>query len=291
MEVTAQLVKQLRVRTGVGMMECKRALDKCGGDIDAAIQDLRVSGRMKAEKKSSRTAAEGALALAQSADGSQALLLELNSETDFVAKDDGFLAFAQACAEAALSSGADEADALMAQSANGSALEEKRQELVSRLGENIQVRRLRRLEADGGELSCYLHGRRIGVLVAFEGEPALGRDLAMHIAALRPVCVGEADAPQDILAQERASLAAQARESGKPPEIVEKMISGRLRKYLSEITLLGQPFVRDADTTVGQLLKAQGATVRTFVRLEVGEGVEKNQENFAEEVRAQAERR
>lgn len=289
MEITAQLVKELRTRTGVGMMECKRALSECDGDIDAAIQHLRTSGQMKADKKSARTAAEGSLALAKSEDGTRALLLELNSETDFVAKDDGFLAFAQSCADAALTSGVEEVEALMGQSTDGSTFEETRQELVTRLGENIQVRRLQRLDADGGAIGCYLHGRKIGVLVAFEGEPELGRDLAMHIAASRPVCVGEDDVPEELLAQERAVLTAQAQESGKPPEIIEKMIAGRLRKYLSEITLLGQPFVRDPDTTVAKLLQSKGASVKAFVRLEVGEGIEKKQENFAEEVRAQAQ--
>ena len=290
MEITAQLVKELRTRTGVGMMECKRALNECGGDLDAAVQHLRTSGQLKADKKSARTAAEGSLALAKSADGAQALLLELNSETDFVAKDEGFLAFAQACAEAALSSDAAEVDALMGLSDNGKTFEEMRQELVARLGENIQVRRLQRLEAKGGVLGCYLHGRRIGVLVAFEGESALGRDLAMHIAASRPVCVDEADVPKDLLEKEREVLTAQAQDSGKPPEIIEKMIAGRLRKYLSEITLLGQPFVKNPDTTVAKLLKEKGAGVQKFVRLEVGEGIEKKQENFAEEVRAQAQK-
>lgn len=289
MEITAQLVKELRTRTGVGMMECKRALSECDGDIDAAIQHLRTSGQMKADKKSARTAAEGSLALAKSEDGARALLLELNSETDFVAKDDGFLAFAQSCADAALTSGVEEVEALMGQSTDGSTFEETRQELVTRLGENIQVRRLQRLDADGGAIGCYLHGRKIGVLVAFEGEPELGRDLAMHIAASRPVCVGEDDVPEELLEQERAVLTAQAQESGKPPEIIEKMIAGRLRKYLSEITLLGQPFVRDPDTTVAKLLQSKGASVKAFVRLEVGEGIEKKQENFAEEVRAQAQ--
>ena len=291
MKITARLVKELRARTGVGMMECKRALSECDGDITAAIQHLRASGRMKAGEKSSRTAAEGSLALAKSEDGDRALLLELNSETDFVAKEDGFLAFAQACADAALASGAEEVETLMGQPVAGGTVEAVRQELVARLGENIQVRRLRRLDADGGAIGCYLHGRRIGVLVAFEGEPELGRDLAMHIAASRPVCVGEDDVPEELLERERAVLTAQARESGKPPEIIEKMIAGRLRKYLSEITLLGQPFVRDPDVTVGELLRSKGASVRSFARLEVGEGIEKKRENFAEEVRAQAQTR
>ena len=290
MEITAQLVKELRTRTGVGMMECKRALAECGGDIDAAVQHLRTSGQMKADKKSARTAAEGALALARSTDGDSALLLELNSETDFVAKDDSFLAYAQACADAALAGGITDVDVLMGESGEDGSFEEMRQALVSRLGENIQVRRLLKLEADGDAIGCYLHGRRIGVLVVFKGEPALGRDLAMHIAAERPVCVDEADVPSDLLEKEREVLTAQAQDSGKPPEIIEKMIAGRLRKYLADITLLGQPFVKDPDTTVAALLEAQNASVSAFARLEVGEGIEKKQENFAEEVRAQAEK-
>lgn len=290
MEITAQLVKELRTRTGVGMMECKRALSECGGDIDAAIQHLRTSGQMKADKKSARTAAEGSLALAKSGDGARALLLELNSETDFVTKDEGFLAFAQICVEAALSSGTDDVEALMNQTVDGGTLEETRRELVARLGENIQARRLQGLDADGASIACYMHGRRIGVLVAFDGEPELGRDLAMHIAASRPVCVSEDEVPEDLLEKEREVLTAQAQESGKPPEIIEKMIAGRLRKYLSEITLLGQPFVKDPDVTVGKLLQSKNASVRAFTRLEVGEGIEKKQENFAEEVRAQAEK-
>lgn len=290
MEITAQLVKELRTRTGVGMMECKRALSECGGDIDAAIQHLRTSGQMKADKKSARTAAEGSLALAKSVDGARALLLELNSETDFVAKDEGFLAFAQTCAETALSSGTDDVEALMNQTVDGGTLEETRRELVARLGENIQARRLQGLDAGGASIACYLHGRRIGVLVAFDGDPELGRDLAMHIAASRPVCVSEDEVPEDLLEREREVLTAQAQESGKPPEIIEKMIAGRLRKYLSEITLLGQPFVKDPDVTVGKLLQSKNASVRAFTRLEVGEGIEKKQENFAEEVRSQAEK-
>ncbi len=289
MKITAGLVKELRARTGVGMMECKRALSEVDGDLDAAVQRLRASGRMKADQKSARAAAEGALALAKSEDGSRAVLVEVNSETDFVAKDDGFLAFAQACADAALASGAETVEELMAQTiADGRALEDERRDLVARLGENVQARRFRCLDAAGAALGCYLHGQRIGVVVVFSGEPELGRDLAMHVAASRPVCVDENDVPKDLLERERSALAAQARESGKPPEIMEKMIAGRLRKYLSEITLLGQPFVRDPDVTVGELLRSRDSSVRDFARLEVGEGIERKQENFAEEVRAQA---
>lgn len=288
MSITAQQVKELRVRTGVGMMDCKRALAECGGDLEAAVLHLRKSGRMQADRKSGRIAAEGSLALARSADGACALLLEVNSETDFVAKEADFLAFAQACAEAALQEEPDGVEALMACARDGVPFEEQRQELIARLGENIQVRRMQRLEAAGGVLGCYLHGRRIGAVVALDGEAELARDLAMHVAASRPVCVGEADVPPELLEQERNVLVAQAQDSGKPPEIIEKMVAGRLRKYLAEITLLGQPFVKDAELSVAQLVQSKGATVRAFMRLEVGEGLEKKQDNFAEEVRAQA---
>ena len=288
MSITAQQVKELRTRTGVGMMDCKRALSECDGDLEAAVLHLRKSGRMQADRKSGRIAAEGSLALARSADGARALLLEVNSETDFVAKEADFLAFAQACAEAALQEDLDDAEALMACTWDGASFEERRQELIARLGENIQVRRMQRLSAEGGVLGCYLHGRRIGAVVALDGEAELARDLAMHVAASRPVCVGEEDVPPELLEQERSVLVAQAQDSGKPPEIVEKMVAGRLRKYLAEITLLGQPFVKDAEQSVAKLVKSKGATVRAFMRLEVGEGLEKKQENFAEEVRAQA---
>ena len=288
MSITAQQVKELRTRTGVGMMDCKRALSECGGDLEAAVLHLRKSGRMQADRKSGRIAAEGSLALARAADGAHALLLEVNSETDFVAKEADFLAFAQACAEAALQEGLDDVEALMACARDGVPFEERRQELIARLGENIQVRRMQRLSAAGGVLGYYLHGRRIGAVVALDGEAELARDLAMHVAASRPVCVGEADVPPELLEQERSVLVAQAQDSGKPPEIIEKMVAGRLRKYLAEITLLGQPFVKDAEQSVAKLVKSKGATVRAFMRLEVGEGLEKKQDNFAEEVRAQA---
>ncbi len=285
MSISAQQVKELRERTGVGMMQCKQALVECDGDLEAAARHLRTSGQAQADKKSGRITAEGAMLLAQTEDGSEALLLEVNSETDFVAKDESFLQFGQACADAALTSGATEVDALMAQG-----FEEQRLDLISKLGENIQVRRIIRLQAGDGALGCYVHNRRIGALVAHDGDDELGRGLAMHVAAFNPVCVSDADVPEELLQSERDVFKAQAEESGKPPEIIEKMIEGRLRKYLAGITLLGQAYVLDADTAVGKVLSAKGASVREFVRLEVGEGLEKKQENFAEEVRAQTEK-
>jgi len=286
MSVSAQLVKELRERTGVGMMQCKKALIECEGDLEAAERHLRTTGQMQADKKSSRIAAEGAILLAQTDDGSAALLMEVNSETDFVAKDENFLTFAQNCADAALASGFAEVEELMAQG-----FEERRQELVLKLGENIQVRRLTRIEAEGGMLGCYVHNRRIGAVVLLEADSTeLGRGLAMHVAAFNPVCVSDADVPAELLESEREVLVAQAQDSGKPPEIIEKMVEGRLRKYLSGITLLGQSYVLDNDVTVGKVLKAEDASVRAFARMEVGEGMEKKQENFAEEVYAQAEK-
>ena len=288
MAITAQRVKELRTRTGVGMMECKRALSECNGDLDAAVEHLRKGGQMEARKRAGRIAAEGVIVHAGSSD--RAVLVEVNSETDFVAKDEGFLAFAQSLADTALASKVANVEALMSEKVNGKTCEEQRQQLIARIGENIQVRRLEWLESGSSSQAYYLHGHRIGVLIVFEGGDAeLGRDVAMHVAANRPVCVDESGVPAELLASEREMLSAQAASSGKPPEIIEKMVDGRLRKYLAEITLVGQPFVKDQDQTVGALLKSKGASIKAFVRLEVGEGIEKKQENFAEEVRSQVE--
>ena len=285
MAVTAALVKELRERTGAGMMECKKALVETDGDIDAAIELLRKSGLAKADKKAGRVAAEGKVVEAQG-DG-RAVLVEINSETDFVAKDEHFGAFADAVARAALALDGDDVQALMAAPLDGESVEEARQALVAKLGENIQVRRLARVET-GGAIGSYVHGGRIGVLVELEGgDEELARDLAMHVAALSPAYATEDDVPAEVVAREKDVLVAQAQESGKPPEIIEKMVEGRLRKYLSEITLVGQPFVKDGDVTVGKLLERNGATVKGFTRLAVGEGIEKKEENFAEEVMQQ----
>ena len=288
MQITASLVKELRERTGAGMMECKKALVEAAGDIDLAAENMRKTGLAKADKKAGRVAAEGLIGLAIADDGKAAALVEVNCETDFVAKQDEFAAFANAVAAAALAAGADDVDALGAAAPDGGAsVEDRRRELIARIGENITVRRVARVAA-AGRVGSYVHGGRIGVLVDVAGGgDDVAKDVAMHIAASRPVCVGEDDIPAEMLAKEREILLAQVAESGKPPEIQEKMVSGRLRKFTGEITLLGQPFVKDPDLTVGKFLDKAGAKVAGFWRLEVGEGIEKKSENFAEEVMAQ----
>lgn len=290
MQITAAMVKELRERTGAGMMECKKALGEANGDMEAAIEIMRKSGAAKAVKKAGRIAAEGKIAVAMNDAGNQAAIVEVNCETDFVAKDDNFVAFVDEVAACILENTPTNVDAL-----NGTALkdrksvEEVRQELVAKVGENIQIRRFAIMDVEGGVMASYLHGTRIGVLVALKGgNEELARDIAMHIAASRPVCLDESGVPAELLAKEREIIRAQAEESGKPAEIVEKMVEGRIKKYLAEITLVGQPFVKDPDTTVGKLLAGAGAEVVDFVRYEVGEGIEKKQEDFAAEVMAQA---
>jgi elongation factor Ts len=281
------MVKELRERTGAGMMECKKALVETGGDLDAAIEHLRKSGLAQADKKASRVAAEGMIALAQSEGGDSAVLVEVNCETDFVAKDGGFRAFADAVAQGTLNAAPADVEALLGLNFNGSTVEEARQALIAKIGENIQVRRFTRVDSEG-TLGAYIHGGKIGVLVDVDGGDAdLAHDLAMHIAAMNPEFVSADDVPADVIEREKAILVAQAEGSGKPPEIIEKMVSGRLRKHLSGITLLGQPFVKDGDVTVAKLLDQAGAQVRGFERLAVGEGIEKKTENFADEVMQQ----
>ena len=290
MAITAALVKELRERTGAGMMECKKALVETNADIEAAIELMRKSGQAKAAKKAGRTAAEGVIVIKVDTDGKKAVMVEVNCETDFVAKDENFSSFSQAVAERALHSSAGDVDALMAEplhAGEDTTIEEARQALVAKIGENMNVRRFVRLESTG-TIASYLHGVRIGVMVDLEGGDAdLGRDLAMHIAASNPLCVSEDQVAPDLLAKEREIAEAQAQESGKPAEIVAKMVEGRIRKWLGEVTLAGQPFVKDPDTKVGKLLKDRGASVVAFRRYEVGEGIEKKQENFADEVMAQ----
>ncbi len=292
MSITAAMVKELRERTGAGMMECKKALTETNGDIEAAIEAMRKSGLAKAEKKAGRVAAEGIIVHASADDSSVAVLVEVNCETDFVAKGDDFQDFAAQVASVVLNNKPADVEALNSlpyAEGDAESVEEKRQHLVAKIGENISVRRFTVVESSAGNTAAYLHGSRIGVLVDMTGGDAeLARDIAMHVAASRPVCVAEADVPQDLLDKEKEIFSAQAAESGKPADIIEKMVSGRIKKYLKEVTLLGQPFVKDPDTSVEALLKKAGAEVNTFVRLEVGEGIEKKQENFAEEVMAQA---
>jgi elongation factor Ts len=288
------MVKDLRERTGAGMMECKNALVEANGDMEAAIEHLRKTGLAQADKKASRTAAEGVIALAVSDDNRRAVLVEINCETDFVAKDDNFISFAEAVASNALAQGGSDTEALMSTEIDGNTVEEARQALVTKIGENVQVRRMVGRETDG-VLGAYVHGGKIGVLVELEGgDEPLARDIAMHVAAMNPEFVSADDVPADVVAKEQEILAAQAQEEAKggskPPEIIEKMVSGRLRKHLSSITLLGQPFVKDSDLTIEQLLSQAGATVAGFERLVVGEGIEKEESDFAAEVLQQASR-
>jgi elongation factor Ts len=286
MNITADSVKQLRERTGAGMMECKKALVETQGDLDAAAELMRKTGLAKADKKAARVAAEGTVAIERA--GNDAVLVEVNCETDFVARSDEFQAFARDLARAALSAPVDALEALLAlPDAGGGTLEERRRALIAKIGENISVRRFVRLSAPTA-LGTYLHGARIGTLVALKGgDEALAKDLAMHVAAVNPAYVDAAEVPAAVLDKERGILAEQTKGENKPPEIIAKMVEGRLRKYLAEITLLGQPFVKDPDTTVEKLVKKAGATVVKFVRFEVGAGIEKKQDDFVGEVMAQ----
>lgn len=291
MAITASLVKELRERTGAGMMECKKALVESEGDIEAAIEAMRKSGQAKAAKKAGRVAADGVIELRISDDSRNGVMVEVNSETDFVAKDENFGRFAEAVGLTALESGADSVESLSTQPVSGgdADIETARAGLVAKVGENVQLRRLVRFDNASGRLHGYRHGVRIAVLVELEGgDEQLGRDIAMHIAASNPLCVDASEIPADTLAKERDIFKTQALESGKPENIVDKIIEGRVRKYIEEVTLLGQAFVKDPDQSVEQLLKKAGAKVLRFARLEVGEGIEKKVENFAEEVQAQA---
>jgi len=292
MAITAAQVKELRQRTGCGMMECKKALVEADADMEAAAEALRKSGLAKADKKAGRVAAEGIIVVEVSGDGKAAAMAEINSETDFVAKKEEFQNFARAVVQRVLNDVPADMDALLAMPLEdgGETVEEARRSLIAGIGENINVRRFVRSEATVGTLSSYLHGNRIGVLVDVQGgNTDLARDLAMHIAASKPVCVDASGVPQELLDKEKEIFSAQAEASGKPAAIIEKMVSGRIRKFLGEITLLGQPFVKDPEQTVGKLLQAAGASVQAFERLELGEGIEKKTENFAEEVMAQVQ--
>jgi elongation factor Ts len=281
--ITAGMVKELRERTGLGMMDCKKALVEAGGDMETAIEDLRKASGLKAAKKAGRTAAEGVVLTKVAEDGSYAAVLEVNSETDFVARDDNFMAFANKTMDSVFSQKESDIAKLLE-----AGLETEREALVQKIGENINLRRAEILEGD--VVDGYVHSNnRIAVLVSLKGGNAvLARDVAMHIAAVNPMVIRGEDVPKDALDKEREIFTAQAQESGKPAEIIEKMIEGRIRKYVAEITLVEQPFVKDPDTKVGALLKNAGAEVVSFVRYEVGEGIEKEEVDFAEEVAAQA---
>ncbi len=286
--ITASMVKELRERTGLGMMDCKKALVAAEGNIEKAIEDLRKASALKAEKKSSRIAAEGIVLTKIAEDGNYGAVIEVNSETDFVARDENFLGFAQDALELAFCNSDADVGSLLAKG-----LEAERQALVQKIGENINLRRVDRLKfqnADEGIVESYVHGNnKIAVLLALRGgDGAIARDIAMHVAAINPMVIRAEDVPEDVLMRESEIYSAQARESGKPEEIVEKMIGGRLRKFITEVTLLEQPFVKDPDAKIGDLLREAGADIVNFVRYEVGEGIDKEELDFAKEVAAQA---
>lgn len=289
MAISASLVKQLRERTGAGMMECKKALQNADGDLDAAAENMRREGLAKADKKAGRVAAEGRIANAVSGDKTVAVLVEVNCETDFVGKNEDFIAFADDVAKLILEEEPVDVQALGDLYMGGESVEDKRRALIATLGENITVRRFARLAASEGQIDVYSHGARIAAAVAVAGgQEGLTRDLAMHVAATAPDYLSAEQVPEERRNSEKAMLMEQARESGKPEDIIEKMVEGRLKKFLSEITLEGQPFVKDPDVTVGKLVADQDARIEGYDRLEVGEGIEKKEEDFAEEVRAQA---
>ena len=287
--VSAAQVKALRERTGAGMMDCKKALVEAGGDLDAAVEAMRKRGLAAADRKAGRIAAEGLVAIAGG--GARGAMVEVNCETDFVAREEEFQGFAREVARLVLENEPDGVESLGALRLDGGAtVDERRRELVARIGENVSVRRFELLEASGGSVASYSHGGRIGVLVALDAKDdpaATGRDVAMHVAASRPLAVAESDLPADLVERERSIIEAQAADTGKPPAIVEKIVAGRLRKFAEESTLLGQPFVKDPDVRVGAHLAARGAAVRRFVRFEVGEGIERREDDFASEVMAQ----
>ena len=294
MAVTAEAVKILRERTGAGMMECKKALVEANGDLDAAAEAMRKAGLAKADKKASRVAAEGVIVLERSADGKRAAIVEVNCETDFVAREKDFQNFASAVAKVALEHRpADVASLGSLVIPGGQAVEDTRRVLIAKIGENISVRRFQVVEAPA-VVGAYLHGTRIGALVVMKsGDEAVAKDIAMHVAAINPVRVTAAEVPADEVAKEKAvyvdQAAADPKNAGKPRELLEKIVEGKVRKWLNEITLLGQPFVKDDKQTVEQYLKKAGGEVLSMVRYEVGAGIEKKQEDFAEEVRKQVE--
>lgn len=289
MAITASLVKELRERTGAGMMDCKKALTETDGDMEAAIDLMRTSGAAKAAKKAGRVAAEGLINVSIADDGKTAIILEVNSETDFVTKGDAFIDFVNTLGALALKTTPANIEEFLSQTLdNGDSLEKAREDIVAKVGENVAIRRVQTVTVDNGVIGAYKHGERIAVLTVLEGgDETLAKDIAMHIAATRPECITEEELPSDLLEREKAIFVEQARESGKPDNIIEKMIVGRMKKFVGEVTLYGQAFVKDPDTTVGALAKSNNAEVTSFIRFEVGEGIEKKEENFAEEVAAQ----
>ena len=288
--ISAGMVKELRERTGSGMMECKKALVEANGDMELAIENMRKAGLAKADKKSGRIAAEGIIGVKVSDDGKAVAIVDINCETDFVAKADGFVNFVNSVTTALLNADHinSEEDLFAMPLEDGVTVDEIRRGLISTLGENITVRRFEKLKTAEGGTACYLHGSKIGVIVELAAHDAeLGKDIAMHIAASKPAYVSEEHVPSDIIEKEKEIFRALSAESGKPADIIEKMIAGQIRKFLAEVTLLGQPFIKDDKVTVGKLVESKGNKAIRFTRFEVGEGIEKKEENFAEEVMAQ----
>jgi elongation factor Ts len=289
MSISAAMVMKLRERTGAGMMECKKFLIATNGDMEQAILEMRKAGQAKADKKADRVAAEGVIIIARGEDGRSAVMIEINSETDFVARDESFTQFAERVAKTALTTKPKDITTLANTKVQSGdvTIEQARQELVAKIGENIKLRRLEMMSCDG-VIGSYLHGSRIGVLVALNGgTEELAKDVAMHIAASRPIVINREQVSVEAIANEREVFTAQARESGKPQEIIDKMIEGRISKFVDEVSLLGQPYVKDPNKKVGQLMKEKNAEVVAFCRFEVGEGIEKKEDNFVEEVMAQ----
>ena len=286
--ITAQMVKELRDRTGAGMMECKKALTESKGNMDLAVEAMRKAGQAKADKKSSRIAAEGIISFSMK-NSSFANMVEVNCETDFVAKDENFLKFVDQVSKASLEGYTGNLDQFSNyKDSSGKTIEETRLELVSKVGENVKIRRIKSIQNDNGFIGNYLHGSKIGVAVSLEKENnELAKDVCMHIAAMKPLALNSSDIPEEILEKEREIFKAQAQESGKPEEIINRMVEGKMKKYISEVTLLDQDFVKDNDLTIRDLLKKHSNNILFFYRMEVGEGIEKKDENFADEVMAQ----
>ena len=291
MAITAALVKELRERTGAGMMDCKKALMETSADLEAAIDLMRASGAAKAAKKSGRVASEGLVNLTVSDDNKNAVILEVNSETDFVTKGSAFIDFVDALGSLALKNKPESLEVFLSQTlGSGETVDEARQGIIAKIGENISVRRLQIVTTENGVLGAYKHGERIAVLAVLSGaDGELAKDIAMHVAASKPECVSEDQLSSELVEREKAIFIEQAKESGKPDNIIEKMIVGRMKKFVNEVTLYGQSFVKDPDTTVGALVKSKGTEVESFIRYEVGEGMEKKEDNFVEEVMAHAQ--
>ena len=289
MTITAALVKELRERTGAGMMDCKKALVETNAGLEAAIDLMRASGAAKAAKKAGRVASEGLVNVAISDDNKSAVILEVNSETDFVTKSQSFIDFVNALGKLALKNKPESVETFLTQTLDsGETVDEAREGIVAKIGENVSVRRLQNVSAENGVLGAYKHGNHIAVLAVLSGKDAdLAKDIAMHIAASRPECVSEEQLSNELLEREKSIFIEQAKESGKPDNIIEKMIVGRMKKFVNEVTLYGQAFIKDPETSVGELVKSKNAEVESFVRFEVGEGIEKKEDNFVEEVMAQ----